>query len=342
MSKTIFRKNIQNKFRIALLTGGPSLDSHGGLCLSLLNSREVAADLREFPVVAVSMLVFTVYGTIDSLVAAYLGHGDITLLAYSQRLTIAVCGVVITGVGAVALPRFAVAFNKGDMDAFASDVVNTVRGVFLCIALLAVAVGVWAPVLLTLLFQAGRFSAESTSRLSMLMPFMLAGGVFMSCTTIVFRALYSINNVKQAAYAGCVGVFMYVALSVVGVRCGLSLYSFAGAYIISWASTLGLALIPLIKLWRSEYTYKLTTRLWGVLSSLLICMLCAAVMAKLILFPVSGNPVKSILYLLLCSGLLLIVYIVSLSACVVPEARAIKKYIECLFKAWNKESASNT
>jgi len=202
--------------------------------------RELRPVLQPLPLVVLSMLIFTIYGTVDAVWASRLGASQVSYLGYAQRLLVAVANVITLGPMTVILPRLAAAAHAGQREQFLRETALVVRLVLVLAAAVAAGLAVLALPLVELLFERGAFTHAAAEGLAATLPGMFTGLVASSGVIILFRALHARHDRRAAAALGALGTVLYFSLS--GLLSQFwQLNGIVAAYALTWWLLLGLA-----------------------------------------------------------------------------------------------------
>jgi putative peptidoglycan lipid II flippase len=180
-----------------------------------------------------SALCFTVFGTIDAIVAARLESGSVSYLGYAQRLLIAVGNLVLLGPWTVVPPYLAEQFAAGRHDKF-REVLSRALAITIFIASpLALILGSLRIPAIELLFERGAFSHRATLGVAGILPGMLVGMLAMICVTLLIKAMHAKDDVNGAAIVGVTGAILYFILGSSLSR-ALGISGIVGAYALTW------------------------------------------------------------------------------------------------------------
>ncbi|MCC7361492.1 MAG: hypothetical protein IT317_18540 [Anaerolineales bacterium] len=209
--------------------------------------------LSPLPLVVLSMLCFSIYGTVDAVWASRLGESQVSYLGYAQRLLVAVANVITLGPMTVILPRLAAAAHAGQREQFLRETRLVLRLVLALAALMAVGLAAQALPFVTLLFERGAFTPADAAGLATTLPGLLLGMVAMAGTTILFRALHARHDRRAAAALGALGTVTYFALSgLLSQRWQLG--GIVAAYALTWWLLLALTAW---RVWAAEHAARL-------------------------------------------------------------------------------------
>lgn len=195
------------------------------------------------PLALISMLCFTVYGTVDAIWASRLGPSNLSYLGYGQRLIVSIGTIIILGPWMVLTPYLAEKIALGQDSQFKNMLTKAIRMVIVFSSLVGIIISLLRIPLIKLLFQRGAFDNSSVLGVASILPGMLFGMVAMLGVTLIIKALHARGDVKDAAMIGGFGALMYFLLSG-----GLSLLIGLNGIVLGYAITWWLLL--LISVWR--------------------------------------------------------------------------------------------
>ena len=195
--------------------------------------RQAAATFGRMPWVMISMLCFTVYGTIDAYWASRLAPGNVSYLGYGQRILIAVCNIIVLGPSTVLAPYLAEASARGEHGRFLDVTRRAVRMVLALSAPVAVLIAILGMPLVSIVFQRGAFGAAATQGVSAVLPGLLCGMVAMTGVVLSMKALHARGDIKGAAWIGGGGAALYFALSGI-LSHAYGVVGISVAYALSW------------------------------------------------------------------------------------------------------------
>jgi len=96
------------------------------------------------PLIILSMLCFTTFQLVDSYWAPQIGTGNLSYLAYCQRLVVSIGNLVIAGPSLVVFPRLSKAHVDGYKDQLLIDTIRLLRIVLACSLPIAISIGILA------------------------------------------------------------------------------------------------------------------------------------------------------------------------------------------------------
>lgn len=235
--------------------------------------QDIQALFANLPLVLISMLCFTIYGTVDAIWASRLGPSNLSYLGYGQRLVISIGNIVILGPWLVLTPYLAEYASLGEHIQFQNMLAKSLRIVVLFSALLALVVSFLRVPLIHLLFQRGAFDAFSTLGVASVLPGMLFGMVAMLSVALIIKALHARGDVKVAAIIGIFCTVCYFGLSGL-LSQFIGLQGIVYAYAITWWFSLG---ISIWYIWKNE----LKNWLSPINIRFIICLLCGLVSSEM-------------------------------------------------------------
>ncbi|MEO1432503.1 MAG: lipid II flippase MurJ [Cyanobacteria bacterium J06633_8] len=203
--------------------------------------RELLPIFTNIPLVLLSMLCFTIYGTVDAIWASRLGPSNLSYLGYGQRLVISIGNIVTLGPWLVLTPYLAEKAVLGEDSQFKSMLAKAIRMVITFSALLTLVISLVRVPLINLLFQRGAFDTSSTLGVASVLPGMLFGMVAMLSVTLIVKALHARGDVTNAAIVGSLGALIYFGLSG-GLSQLIGLQGIVIAYVITWWLLLGICI----------------------------------------------------------------------------------------------------
>ena len=183
------------------------------------------------------VVCFTVYQAIDAYWAPHIGMGNLAYLGYAQRILVGVGTLMVAGPSAVLLPRLAEAYVQGRNIDLLQDTARGSRAVIAFATPAAIFISLLAEPLVGLLFERGAFDHRATSGVTEVLPLMMLGMVLMLCVVILFRALFSRQEVLLAAQLGILATVLYFFLSGALSR-NMGVKGIAIAYALSWGVVL--------------------------------------------------------------------------------------------------------
>ena len=189
--------------------------------------------LKKLPIVALAMLCFTIFQSIDAYWANKLGPSNLSYLGYAQRIIIALGAIVITAPSSIMTPRITESLENKNYNNFAKEVKLIITLVISLGSMIALIVSIFAFKVVNVLLVRGLFTNSDAQKVATILPYMLIGMVFMLVVVIIFRILFVKNDVAFVALMGCVSVIFYYTFSGLAVYFN-SLTGICIGYIINW------------------------------------------------------------------------------------------------------------
>jgi putative peptidoglycan lipid II flippase len=194
---------------------------------------DIKNHLSKLPLVSIAMLCFTIFQTIDSFWAPKLGISNLSHLAYCQRLIVAIGGFIIIGPSNLLLPRLAQSSLSSNKTVFLSDINLVIKIIISLTSLVALVFSIEAIEIVSIIFERGLFTKVDTIAVGKILPYMLFGMIFMITVVMLFRALFTSNNISPVIFLGLITTIMYFVIS--GYLSNYQgLIGIAKAYLITW------------------------------------------------------------------------------------------------------------
>lgn len=231
--------------------------------------------LANFPQAIAAGLIFVLYPFSDAFWGSRIGPGTVPYLGYAQRLLVGFSGLAVVGLTTVLFPRLAQHAMEGKAEALRNELGTCMRIMLICMVPGATAFSMLATPSVQLLFQRGSFHLKDTITLGTLLPVMLFGMVAMSCTGLIFKALFARQESGMAGALSVSGAFVYFSLSGL-LGSWLGIIGIGIAYAVSWWLVFGFGVVylwrevPIIKQLYGNYRFVLQL----VEASLLVALVC--------------------------------------------------------------------
>ncbi|MCL2212274.1 MAG: murein biosynthesis integral membrane protein MurJ [Oscillospiraceae bacterium] len=155
---------------------------------------------------------------IDRILASGLPEGSITAINFAQRLRDLPVGVIAAAVWAVVFPLLAKQAANKEFDQLKATAVRFVK--MLAFAFMPIVmISMFFPMDITrIVYERGEFGAAETLLTGNIFFFMAASMLFISCTTLLNNAFFSIKDTKTPLISGIVSVVFNIGLNIVLVR----------------------------------------------------------------------------------------------------------------------------
>jgi putative peptidoglycan lipid II flippase len=196
---------------------------------------EVKTFLKRLPLIAIAVLCFSVFQSIDAFWAPQLGVSSLSYLSYCQRVLIAFGALIISGPSAVLVPHLSALLQRSGKADFYLAVLKLVKITILLAALSAVVLSSIAKPIIVLMFQRGAFTTKDSDAVAAILPFMFTGMVFMLSVVILYRICFLLEISSRLVVIGIATALLYFSLSGIGAYF-FKLKGITGAYILTWVA----------------------------------------------------------------------------------------------------------
>ena len=181
----------------------------------------------------IAMLCFTFFQSSDGYWTSDLGSSKMSYISYCQRLLVAIGSIIIIGPSTIFIPKLTNLYNKTDKLDFYNSIIDIL---ILLIAFSTIIVSLilkYSNEIIKIIFYRGNFTLKDVSNLSLILPYMLIGMIFMICVVVLFRILFIANLQKFAASIGFTCALLYFILS--GLLSNVfDINGISYAYLITW------------------------------------------------------------------------------------------------------------
>ncbi len=193
---------------------------------------------------AVVQINFTVNANFSSSMVA----GSYTALTHAWILLFFALGVIGQSIGAAVFPSLSALAAEGHMDEFKDRLSAAMRGVLFLSFPATVGLIVLGRPLISLLFERGAWTPESTAGTAWALSFFAVGIAGHSLLEVLSRAFYALSNTRTPVIVGIFAMLSNIALSLVFIRLigdpnSLSRGAFAGLALANSVTTIGEALV---------------------------------------------------------------------------------------------------
>lgn len=207
---------------------------------------EILAFFKSMRYSVFSMLAFSVFQLVDAYWGKKIGDSAISYLGYCQRIVIAVGALVISGPSSVMIPRLTTSYNDGNLPRYYMDTGTVIKLVFAFTSFAALIGSTFSFEIVSLMFQRGNFTVDSTKNVAVLLPYMLLGMVFMLCVVISFRSLFVQKITYKTSFIGVLTFMLYFTLSGI-LSSFFNIKGMGMAYIITWMAVFTITVYILFK-----------------------------------------------------------------------------------------------
>lgn len=165
--------------------------------------------------------------------ASLLGTAAVAANGYALTLMLLPHGLVALSLGTVIFPQLARLHAAGDHAAFRTLMIGALRGVlFLALPAAALLAALAGPIV-RVLFERGRFGADSTALTAQALVCYALGLAAFAAAEIVVRAFYALHDTRTPVIVGCAMVLLNIALGWLLLRAGAGLPGLALAFSIA-------------------------------------------------------------------------------------------------------------
>jgi len=168
--------------------------------------------------------------------ASHLEDGSVAWLNYSLRLAYLPIGLFGVGIGTAALPSLSRSVSERNLTQFRTQFNHSLR-LAMCFAVpSAIGMAIISPLLISVLFERGRFSAADTVETARVLRFYVAGLVGYAALKVIVPAFYALGRASKPMFVSFMGIAVNFILC--------SVFTSAGPLDFGWIDlrTRGLAL----------------------------------------------------------------------------------------------------
>lgn len=197
--------------------------------------------------ISLGTIAFTLFQPIDAALCTRLDSGSVSIMAYAQRVLVAVSTLVSMGAHVIAARTSVDALKTGGESAL-RNMANAESMKIVGFGLVVwIVYNLGGSQLLGFIFSASTMSETDQTRLVECVRWMLLGGGPMAAMPYLFRIFYTLQSYKKPALLGVSTATLYGALSWIMLS-QYNIQAMAYAYSIVWWSTLLVALLWLNRL----------------------------------------------------------------------------------------------
>lgn len=201
--------------------------------------------LIQLPASIAALAIFVIYPLSDAFWGARLGETAVSYLGYAQRLVVGVSSAVVVGATVVLFPHLAMLAARGEHFEMRRYLGSAVRAIIAATIPAAMILSVVADHVLNIILRRGAFGDDDVAALAEVLPWMLVGMVPMAAAGLLFKAMFSIGDIRAAAGISVGGASVYFVLSgVLSEQFGL--IGIGLAYTCAWAIVL---IVALAQIW---------------------------------------------------------------------------------------------
>lgn len=154
-----------------------------------------------------------VYGLITLGFGSFYEAGVVTSLDFANKLMQAPLGIFGQALAIAVFPTLSQHFAQGEMGLFRSQLATTLRTVIFITVPVSALMGVFAPEIVTVLFQHGKFGPAMTASTAAMLG-MFSIGIFAWCLhPVLMRAFFSVQNSITPVIVGTLTTGLFIALA---------------------------------------------------------------------------------------------------------------------------------
>ncbi|MCC6137805.1 MAG: murein biosynthesis integral membrane protein MurJ [Bdellovibrionaceae bacterium] len=169
--------------------------------------------LKAFLPSVLGLGIVQIMALINTNYASDLQEGSVTFISLADRLLELPLSLVAVSLGTAILPSLSELWSRGDHEGFADELQKNLRALlFLCIP---AAVGLFAvaPLAVSVLYERGRFTAESVLVVSGIVQIYSVTLIAASITRILSQAYYAKKNTLLPAVTSAAGLVLHLILA---------------------------------------------------------------------------------------------------------------------------------
>ena len=165
-----------------------------------------------------SVAINEVNSAVDAIMGSGLGEGAVASLSYSYKLINLVVGVVVVAVNAVIYTRLSNQNASGDSAGFRSTIRTGLMTQTALLAPIMVVAIIMGREIITVVYQRGAFTAESTAMTTFAFVYYVPSILFTALRDIMNRSFYSLGDTKIPALLGIVSVAANVIMNLALIK----------------------------------------------------------------------------------------------------------------------------
>jgi putative peptidoglycan lipid II flippase len=152
---------------------------------------------------------------VNTLLASHMAGGSVFSLTSGFSLMIMAQAAIAQSVATAVMPTFSVQYAQGKLDQLLKTLTSALRGVILLSVPATAGLILLSVPLITLLYQRGEFTAETTNLVAWALTWYAAGLVFHSVLEVLVRAYYAMHDTKTPVLVGAAAMTLSIGLSLV-------------------------------------------------------------------------------------------------------------------------------
>lgn len=178
--------------------------------------------IKEMIILVLPMLVGVAVGQIntavDKALASGLGNGPLSALNYAARLNDFVMAMFITSIVTVIYPKLAKLTNADNKEGFVDIIVKSCNFIILVVLPISVGAIILSEPIVRILFERGKFNADSTQMTSIALSLYAVGLLAMGIRDVLVRALYSLSDTKTPMINSSIALIVNIVLNLILIK----------------------------------------------------------------------------------------------------------------------------
>ncbi|MDR1774337.1 MAG: murein biosynthesis integral membrane protein MurJ, partial [Clostridioides sp.] len=150
---------------------------------------------------------------VDKLLATTLATGKLSALDYASKLNDFVIALFVTSIVTAVYPKLSKLTNKKDKKGFIETVVTSSNFIILVVLPISVGFIVFAEPIVRILFERGKFNAESTQLTRTALRLYATGLTFLGIRDILYRVFYSMGDTKTPMINSSIALICNIVLN---------------------------------------------------------------------------------------------------------------------------------
>ena len=208
----------------------PALKQHNMLPIISFNwnDKNVRKILMLMGPAALGMGIHQINVGIDGLLALWVSKWAAAALTYAERLVYLPLGIFATALSTVLLPSFSKHAEKDDTAEICNTISDSIRGLMLIMVPATLGLIILATPITRLIFQRGKFDAQSTLQTAHALWFYAPGLIVFSLYKILTPAFYAMKDTRTPVKVGIIAVVINLTLNITFIMTWPPAYKHAG------------------------------------------------------------------------------------------------------------------
>ncbi|GAA3660126.1 murein biosynthesis integral membrane protein MurJ [Asaccharospora irregularis] len=178
--------------------------------------------IKELAVLVLPMLMGVAIGQlnvfVDRLLGTHLPSGQLAALNYANRLNEFVMALFVTSIITVIYPKLSKMSNQDNNSGYISTIVKSSNCIILVVLPIAIGAIVLAEPIVRILFQRGKFDANSTQLTSIALRLYSVGLLACGIRDVLYRAFYSKSDTKTPMINGSIALAINIVLNLLLIK----------------------------------------------------------------------------------------------------------------------------